>query len=174
MQNMQPYAVRKHLASAKHLKNLQKIVMQQMALKKLDFTFEGMNTEKSRVSKTTLLERRRLVQVAVQSAVPLKKVITGPLGDWIGEKAGFSLSTPGHMTRDHVPALLKLEESMPQEELKGNEVSLMQDGTPFHGELFATIARYVREEPWKVAVCNRLIDLFPAQSSLNALRVHQF
>ena len=77
-----------------------------MALNKLDCTFEGMKMENSRVSKTTLLERRRLVQVAVQSGVPLKKVITGPLGDWIREKAGFSISTHGHMTRDHVPALL--------------------------------------------------------------------
>ena len=58
-----------------------------------------------------------------------------------------------------------------QEELKGKQVSLMEDSTPFHGELFATIARYVKEEPWKVEVVNRLIDLFPAQSSLNALGI---
>ena len=111
------------------------------------------------------------MRAVVGSATAPNAVLSGKFKSYLKSVTNINISDKCHMVNDQLPAMLKAERKQITEELAGKEIGVVQDGTPFGGNLVATFARYVREQTETAAVIQRLIDLYFAKSSVSSFKL---
>ena len=76
---------------------------------------------------------------------------------------------PSHMMK--IEGITRMEVRQLREELSGNKFAVAQDGTPYHGEVIATVLRTVSVKDKTAQVLTRLVDLFFAKHNVNHLEL---
>ena len=168
VRNLQRNALVKHFKSKKQTLALSRNHKATDVLKMITGSYSEMNVELGYVSTETLSARRRLVRAVVGSGIAPNAILAGKFKSYLKSVTNIDISDKNHMIKDHLPAILKLEKKEITEELQGKEIAIVIDGTPFGGDLIATIVRCVNEKSDSAEVIVRLVDIYFAKSSVNS------
>lgn len=141
-----------HIKSTKHLdgkENLKRKEAREVsiatALKKYN---ETVNPKGQTLQDEHRVYRVKVMTAFLRAGVPISKL--EHFRDILEENA-LSLTERRHMT-DLIPFILREEKSRVLEQISGQHLSVIFDGTCRLGEVLAVVVRYITEE-WKVIQC---------------------
>ena len=112
--------------------------------------------------------RKRTVKAWLIAGSAVRKL--DKVRPWIQDECHKSLTHSSHLSRKFIPQLLKEENDLKKEELKDAEkLGIMFDATPFRGDFFAVVARFVVVDPSekKAKAVQRLIHGANVEGSMN-------
>lgn len=134
------FLLQQHFDSAKHKLRLEEKSKPQPTLTKF---FEEKDEASGKGTILTAAHRSYRMQVMMmwmQAGLPLSRI--GVVQQVAAMPITYSLSDHSNMAREHIPNVQQLLRKRVAAEIKGRDVSVCFDGSPFFGEAFALIVRF--------------------------------